>query len=185
MIARRIAEESGRDEDIILYGLTIFTNSFFGYVLLIVTAYFFGWLSIAITAAVTASLVRVFTGGLHAKTNLRCIFNGAIIFNMIAFLSTLLVNILLITNLQIIIISIAIIAVAMIVKLAPVDVPEKRITNKKQRLILKLFGSLVILIWSFIMLRYVFYKAFILASVLGLVWQLLTLFKFPQLPIQK
>lgn len=179
-IASNIAEESGKDKEIILYGLTILINTVFGYLLLILTAYFFGWTSIALAAAISASAFRIFTGGLHAKTNVRCVVNGALIFNLIAFISLIMARLISLSNLKFAILLFGIIAFVTILFLAPVDVPEKPIDSKLQKKILKSLALILCLVWTFLAFNNAGYfsKEVIIASIFGLLWQMLTLTNF-------
>lgn len=182
-IAIKISKESGKDQDVILYGLTILTNTVMGYLLLIITSYFFGWAKVALAAALTASAFRIFTGGVHAKTNVRCIGNGALIFNFIAFAALIFSEFISFNLLKFTVLLSGIVAFIIILLLAPVDVPEKPIDSKLQKNVLKLLSLLLCLFWIYVAFYYTEYlsKDIILASTLGLFWQMLTLTNFLRL----
>ena len=179
-IAAKIAKESGKDEEIILYGLTILANSFFGYLILLGVAFIFGWIKIALSVALTASAFRIFTGGAHAKTNIRCITNTAVVFNVLAFFADEISYDFSGVYIRWTVLIISLIAIIMILLLAPVDVPEKPINSRAQKTILKISALFLLLIWTSIVFTNIDYLShkLIVASVLGLSWQLLTLTKF-------
>lgn len=59
-------------EEILNYSLTIVVNMVVGYTVLVIIAGLLGLLPTSITAALTASLLRLFSGGAHASRSSRC-----------------------------------------------------------------------------------------------------------------
>jgi len=175
-IAVKIARETDKDPEIIQYGIEIFANSFLGYFAIISIALVFGLFKETLAVAITSSVFRVFTGGLHAKTSTRCIIIGTIVFNLLAWVAVT-ISQYIVNSLWVIMLFIAVTAFGVFVWLAPVDVPEKPIHKTNQRIKLKIMALILTIIWLLSALAglHVFPNQIIVASSLGLLWQILTL----------
>lgn len=186
-IEKRLMDNLGRELDlsedkieVITFGYRLFIYSIWGYVLIILTSYILGTLPATLTAAVTASLFRIFSGGVHANSQKKCVVFGAVIFNLLGLIVNLFSNgaswklangLVWIT---------AIIALVSFILYAPADTPGKPITTKVQIKKLKGISITLLFIWC-IFVHYVFKgetnmdKLYLLASTAGLAWQSVSL----------
>lgn len=180
-LSYRLAKESGRDEEVILFGLRLFVASAAGYAALIIIASLLGVLSYALTAAVTASVFRVFSGGAHAFSPVRCSLMGIIIFSALGFLakshpdisSTLLAS-------TFVVISAC--GLYIIYRYVPAETPGKPISSSMQRRYLRTTSFSLLIIWSiagaWLLNSPVIDSRILLSSCAGLAWQLLSLTPF-------
>lgn len=68
------------DQNILLYGMISLLGFIAGYSILAALSYIMSIFACTMTAAISSSLLRVFTGGSHASSPVRCIITGTAIF---------------------------------------------------------------------------------------------------------
>lgn len=79
--AQNIADGApGADRDVIYFGLFSLLSFIAGYAVLGVLSYALGIFAFAMIAGVSAQILRVFTGGSHATSPLRCLVIGTAVF---------------------------------------------------------------------------------------------------------
>ncbi|WP_238134169.1 accessory gene regulator ArgB-like protein [Calderihabitans maritimus] len=176
-MATYIAKETGRDEDVVLFGLRLFLTSFSGYVALILFAAFWGIFHYALAAAVTVSLFRVFSGGAHATSPLRCNLIGLSVFLTLGFLVKLLPQ----APGPLWTATISLVGIFVIYKYVPAETPGKPISSKVQRKYLRIISFILLIAWGMGCTLALWQPTkfvtpdIILSSSLGMMWQLLTL----------
>jgi len=197
-IANKIASELNMDNDkkeVIAYGTFALLQTFLSIFLVLVVGHLFHVSVEAIIILFTASILRKYSGGVHASSPGRCTFIGVIICVGQAVLISNLANSFIDFNIAIIIMLVTFIwAYFMIYMLAPVDSSSKPIKKKEKRQKMKK-GSLIILSVYFAItisttILYVnFEKAIFLIYALcvsgGIVWQVFTLTKIGHLSLRK
>ena len=173
-------------EQIIIYGAINLLQTIFAVLWVIIAGLFFGVLYEALIFSIFASILRKYSGGVHASSSSRCIIIGTFIAVIVGIsIDNIFSKFNMIT---VILISIAIIGFAFIVvwKNAPVDSINKPITNiemKKQfkkKAIIALFiflFAVVILFTLSTKLSELYYIKVIESIILGILWQTITLTK--------
>lgn len=178
--AHYIANESGRDVEIILFGMRLFATSVSGYIALIVIALLLGILPYVLAAAVTASVFRIFSGGAHASTPLRCNLIGVSVFSVFGYL----VKVYFHTNytsLTFIPIIIFLVGLYVIYRYVPAETPGKPVSSQLQRRYLRIISFSLLTVWDIISLwelssaAETIERKMVLSSCLGMAWQLFTL----------
>lgn len=173
-------------EQIIIYGAINLFQIIFAILWVIITGLLFGVLYEALIFSVTVSILRKYSGGVHASSSSRCIIIGTILAVVVGIsIDKVFYKINMPTA---ILISIAIIAFAFIivVKNAPVDSFKKPIINieikkqfkKKSMIVISIF-SVIIIILCVLSKKYseLFYIKAIESIILGTLWQVSTLTK--------
>ncbi len=172
--AHLLAEEVGLDsnqEQVVQYSITILTTTVFGYLAIAIGGLLTGALLPALIAACSASLLRVFSGGAHASTPVRCVLIGAVIFASLGWLSRVIPANWFPFLLGVIVLS----AIIFLGLFAPADTPGKPIASKMQRKWLKLLSYSIFFGWSGLIWSLLgsgnFSTELIAASMLGMFWQ--------------
>ncbi len=180
-VAAFLARETGRDADVLLFGLRLFWTSFSGYATLIAVGALLGILPHALIAGVTAAVLRVFSGGAHASSPGRCNLIGVTVFValglVVKFHGTLAA-----LALKFLFPGLALIGLAIAYKYVPADTPGKPITSRVQKRYLRAVTFSLLLLWGVGGLLWVlgplagiFSPEVVLSMSLGLAWQLFTL----------
>lgn len=184
--AKLFLNVSKDEEQIIIYGAINLFQITFAILWVIITGLFFGVLYEALLFSITTSILRKYSGGVHASSPSRCIIIGTFVAS-IAGIS--IDNILYKLNMfTVLLISIAFITFAFIIvaKNAPVDSIKKPITNIEIRKQFKKKSIAVIFLFSFIItILFILSKKysdlhcikFMESISLGILWQTITLTK--------
>lgn len=174
-----MAQLSGRDADVLVFGLRLLITSITGYLTLIVLGIVLGLLNYVLAAALTASLLRVVSGGAHASSPLRCNLIGAGIFVLLGLLAKVSSRETgaLFTAVPIII---TLAGSGIIYRFAPAGTPGKPITSTVQRMYLKFASLGLLIVWGVCSVLLVTFAAgeilpVVLASCFGMIWQLISL----------
>lgn len=187
MIEKRLVDyfkgELGLSDDnieVAVFGYRLFLYSILGYILIGLVAYLLNTVRATLIAAITASVFRIFSGGAHASSQNKCLAVGTIIFNIIGLVATAYYKVMPFYLLDNLFWITAVTALIIFIIYAPADTPGKPITSKVQRYKFKSI-SIVLLIFWVIFFKLVFkgetniYKLYYLASILGLLWQSISL----------
>lgn len=173
-------------EQIIIYGAINFLQIIFAILWVIIFGILFGVLYEALLFSITVSILRKYSGGVHASSPSRCIIIGTIVATMGGIITNDMLNKLSVSTIMTICIICMVFAFIVVIKNAPVDSINKPITDIKLRKQFKKKSIIVILIFSFfdIMLflasqRFfeTYYINFILCISLAIIWQSITLTK--------
>ncbi|WP_271811312.1 accessory gene regulator ArgB-like protein [Clostridium beijerinckii] len=173
-------------EQIIVYGAINLFQMLFAILWVIIAGLLFGVFYEALIFSVTASILRKYSGGVHASSPSRCVIIGA----FSAALAGILINNIFysINSITVAVISGAIIIFAFITvfRNAPVDSIKKPIKNIETRKQFKRKSIFVIFIFSFIMIilfmlnekfSELYYIKLIESIGVGVLWQTITLTK--------
>lgn len=171
-------------EEIVAYGSFIFLQKLWSFFLVMVIGAIFGVFLESLVVFFTSSLLRKYSGGVHASSPNGCAIIGAIISVSLALIIKVIFKTI---NIELVVI-IGIICFALsyyvVYKLAPVDSPEKPIVKfeKKQYLKKCSIGVLnfLLVVTSSMLLFYTTYKIiflfnFIGCICIGVLWQVFTL----------
>ncbi|NLO89943.1 MAG: accessory gene regulator B family protein [Clostridia bacterium] len=180
-LARFLAHETGKDQEVLLYALLLVKTSILSYTLLFLFSWVLGVWQWAFAAALTAAIFRVFSGGAHASHPIRCSIIGATVFTTVgALVATFYIPV---GNYQfgMILLVVFVISSVIFYIYVPADTPGKPITSQVQRTYLRIISYSLLVVWSaavyflFISARDVFAESLIIASLGGLCWQVFTL----------
>lgn len=180
-IAEVLAEESGRDQEILLYSLTLVKSSLMGYGSLFLVSYVLGVWKYALIGAITASCFRIFSGGAHATAPLRCSIIGIVIFTGVGFAASIFSGGIGRTGILCLIPLLAATAFYIIFRYAPADTPGKPIESRAQKKSLRTISLLLLGTWTFVMMICALRVSspgiinYLGASMLGLSWQVFSL----------
>jgi accessory gene regulator B len=173
-------------EEIIVYGAINLIQTIFAILWVIIAGLVFGVLYEALIFSIAVSILRKYSGGVHASSSSRCIILGTIL-AVVAGIS--IDKVFWKLNMPIVIlISVAFIVFAFIIvaKNAPVDSVKKPITNveikkqfKKKSIFVISISSVIIIILFVISTKYseLFYIKVIESISFGILWQSITLTK--------
>lgn len=180
-ISYKLAHESGQDQEILLYSLNLIKSSLMGYSLLFLTSYIFGVWRYALTAAVTASVFRIFSGGAHATSAIRCSIIGLTVFTGFGAFAGKIVDKGRLQAFLVYLLILLLFSFITLYRYAPADTPSKPINSQAQKKTLRLTSFILLASYSVLVL-YVsrtsagnLYINYIAASSLGLGWQMFTL----------
>lgn len=177
------------EEEVLRYSLNLVVSTVLGYGVLIAAAALLGVLPTALAAALSASALRIFSGGAHASRLSRCVGLGAVIFIAIGWFAAGGVPVLektpylevLASQTKVILIIIVTVGTGIIYFYAPAPAPGKPKQTYLQQTVMK-SCSLVLLWWwgGTVWLVYSWqwgmeHQELLLASELGVVWQLMSL----------
>jgi accessory gene regulator B len=166
----------------IVYGLQIILGAVLKGIFLLLTAYLLGILFPMLVVMGTASYLRILSGGAHFSTYYRCLCAGLLVFNGLGYLTVVLTE--MYNHLYMIPILMLVTLTGMIVayKYAPADAVKKPNKDNKKKNLLKDLSIAFIIVWySTIMLLVnplavnFYWKAIVIASSLGIIWQSLTI----------
>lgn len=162
--------------EVITFGYRLFAYSVMGYILIIVSSSILGIVQPTLVAAITASVFKAFSGGVHASSQKRCVIIGAIIFNLLGLITTVFIIHISWSLLKWISATVFLLTLITFIIYAPADSPGKPITTKVKINKLKRLSIGLLIIWG--ILTYFAFKGIInidvqdvLASTLGLAWQ--------------
>ncbi|ADG83491.1 accessory gene regulator ArgB-like protein [Thermincola potens] len=162
-ITRMFRDELALDEKqtaVVKYSLTIYLTTILGYLAIILTAWIAGVIKFALVAAVTASLVRIFTGGAHASSPGKCILFGAVVFPLIG-IATKMFPVKDVYIIAVVALSTWITTILAIYRFAPAEVPGKPVSTVQQRHRLRLMAFAICVLW-------LVFSAFVIAGQLGI-----------------
>ncbi|NFP92734.1 accessory gene regulator ArgB-like protein [Clostridium sporogenes] len=197
-VATKIASELNLDNDrkeVIAYGTFAFFQTIFSIFLIVMFGYLFNIQIEALLISFTISILRKFSGGVHATSPNNCAIIGTIICVgfaiIVVFLTSPLINLDILLFLGVIIF---VWSYYIIYKLAPVDSKakpikkSKKIKRLKKSSIITLSVYLVIILINFILYYKMGNKKFIIYSLCvysGIVWQTFTLTQYGHLVVKK
>jgi len=177
-----ISTETEKDQEVLLFGLRLLLSYIIGFLLLTIISYLLGIHFYTLTAAVTASILRVFSGGTHASSQTRCCLLGIIIFIPMGFIAKLFSPGE--QFLVLLVIGIIIYGLVIINKYAPAATPGKPISSQIQRDVLRRNSFIVLILWGIICLMGLVFNdnlllsALLFPTALGMFWQLSSLTPF-------
>jgi len=180
-MAKTLAHESGKDEEVLLFALRLVKTSVMGYTLLFIVSWIFGVWQYAFAAGITAALFRVFAGGAHASAPIRCSIIGAVVFTSIGLAVNGFYSGMSIYQFAVLLAAVFLVSLYMFYLYVPADTPGKPITSKVQRAYLRVISFSLLVMWSaavcyvFVNSRALFVEKLVVASVGGLCWQAFTL----------
>ncbi|WP_251861158.1 accessory gene regulator B family protein [Clostridium sp. Marseille-Q2269] len=197
-IATKVASELNLDNDkkeVIAYGTFAFIQTIFSILLIIIFGYLVNVQIEALIISFVISILRKYSGGVHATSPNKCAAIGTFICVGFATISVYLTNLLINLN-MLIFLGIIIFSWSyyIIYKLAPVDSPSKPIKKQKKIKKLKKRSIIILSIYLFIILiNYILYYKmgkgkFIIYSLCicsGVLWQTLTLTSLGYLIVTK
>ncbi len=93
IIDKFFAESSEEEREVMAFGLLALLSTFIGYSLIIIFSFLFGVTLFSLTAAISFSLLRIYSGGVHSSTFKGCILSSVISFVLIGLLADYLISI--------------------------------------------------------------------------------------------
>ena len=141
--SKSISNETEIDYEVILYGMKVFLNNLMGFLTIAITASLVGCLSNTLAAYITAASIRIFAGGMHAKSPITCFICGTLTYVGIGLISPFLrlIN----EHNLLIVLFVSVVSLVIFILFAPVDTPNKPIkTMDREKL-----RRLTLIAWGF------------------------------------
>ena len=164
-----IQNELGLSEEkreVIAYGMEAFTSTVLGLLGIILFGYLLGFLWQALVISITSAIVKLYIGGPHYSTMLRCNIVTIITFMTLTYISINFLN----TSIALII-SGLIISIIIIAKYAPAEVKQKPLSDNHRKALKKsAFRLSIVFAISVVLLYFFFNKYFALYLVVGFLW---------------
>ncbi|GAA0182396.1 accessory gene regulator B family protein [Clostridium sediminicola] len=161
-------------EEIVTYGAFIFLQKLWAIFIVLVIGTIFGVLIEALFIFFTSSLLRKYSGGVHASSPNGCAIIGAIVTVILALIIKVLFRMISIEVAVILGIISFIISYYVIYKLAPVDSPEKPIVKFERKQYLKRCSirilNILLVFTNVLLFIYFKYKIVILLNFIGCIW---------------
>jgi len=188
-IAAKLASELGYDNEkreVMAYGAISLIQMFVSISFVIIFGLLFHVAVEALIITFSASILRKYSGGVHASSLGICTFIGTLVCVLFAIAIKLFIPLIYIKTLMISSMIVFMWAAIMINKLAPVDTQNKPIKNTKRRMRMKKESLIILCIYLLIVLvNYILYISFEWKAVLvystcvvfGAAWQIFTLTK--------
>lgn len=185
--ARIFLNADKNKEQIIVYGAINLLQIIFSILYVIVTGFILGVLYEALIFSTTASILRKYSGGVHAISPNRCIITSTILAGTTGLIidkflyklpitHTLILNIIIITSAFIIII---LKAPVDSIKKPIIDPKMKKIFKKKSIITLIIFSAITVILFINYEITFKFYYLKIIQSItFGILWQSITLTKY-------
>jgi accessory gene regulator B len=195
-IGKKVASELNFDDDkreVIEYGVFIIIQTIFSISLIMILGKLFNVMIEALIISFIVSLLRKYSGGVHASSAGICTFLGTVVAVGLAILSKI-SSVVSFYNVVLIGVVVFILSYYIIYKLAPVDSKAKpikkaeriKMLKKKSMIILSLY--LIIVLCNLLGYYYILNKRFIIYTLciyLGILWQVFTLTKLGHLILNK
>jgi len=196
-IASKIASELNYDNDqkeIIAYGTFAFLQMVLSIFLVVVFGYKLKVLKEALLISFTASILRKYSGGVHASSSGICMIVGTIVCIGQALLAAFVFKPV-VKSIEMIIVGLITFlwAYYIIKKLAPLDSPSKPIIKEEKRIRMKRSSILLLSIYFVIFIlnimlylttKNVEFLGYCICILLGIIWQIFTLTKIGYLTIE-
>lgn len=183
-ISNVLEQELGLTEDskeVAVYGLYVFFSTLVGIMAIIIVGWLLGVLGLSLVAVITASGLRVLSGGAHSHNLRNCTLLGAIMAPGIALVAKHFHGHILP---QVMFLSVIIAGLAVfwsVIRYAPADTPNKPIISESFKSRLRKLSLLYALLWLLVMavlMQGVWIAPkydIVLASTLGILWQAFSL----------
>jgi accessory gene regulator B len=136
-ISEYLAVEMDYDEETrscLAYALDslLFTGG--GFITIIIMGTLLGVFRQTLVAAIAGGVLRLFSGGTHCSTPLKCMFTGAALYTFVGWSATKAYNLVLDKfSLSLLMVALAMLSLLIVVKYAPVDCPAKPISSADYR----------------------------------------------------
>ncbi|RPF49653.1 accessory gene regulator B [Thermodesulfitimonas autotrophica] len=166
------------EEEIALFGLQTILYPAVGLSLILFAGWLCGCLRTTLTVALTVLLLRLFSGGAHARSPLACALLGVIVVPALGKVAAVTAPLFTPFSLALTVAAGFLPVLVLTARLAPVDAPAKPVTAPEKRRRLRSLSLLVVLLVTagqFILLFSGKALALVLAASLGLWWQTFTL----------
>ncbi|RYD06484.1 hypothetical protein N752_03925 [Desulforamulus aquiferis] len=157
-IAQYMQGDRDNNKAIVAYGLEVFIlNALIG-LITVIASILLGIFTTTFSALIASGSLRVFTGGYHSSSPVRCMFLTVIMINLYGFLANRLGSLLTLYQLTGILFFIMLLSYIIINKNAPVDTPNKPIKAERKPM-LKKFGLRVWGFWACTVFSVILFKA--------------------------
>ena len=168
-------------KEIAAYGLYMLFSTIIGFVSIVVVGFMLGVLKLALVGLLTASGLRVLSGGAHSANLRNCTLLGAIIAPGIAVLAKNFGHQIPLLGMYGLVISTSLLGLWIILTYAPADTPNKPIISELFKQRLRKMSLIYLLIWFCLAaanIRGLFFSPahdLVLASTLGILWQIFSI----------
>ncbi len=162
------------EKEVMSYGLFYILSLLTSYSLILSVGFIFGVSKLAFTVAITISVFRNFSGGVHASSYRNCtilsiliaVFFGLVAKHLVFYVEKILFFVIVIFFL---------VGALVIYKYAPASVKEKNINNNYR---LKIYSYIIYFLINLIVLVFILTDqnlSYVVAGFLGVIWQLFTI----------
>ena len=168
------------EEEVALYGLQIIIYTLTGFLTIFLAGWLLGCFWTTLAVCLTAAGLRLFTGGAHSSSPLKCTLLGMVVVPLLGKIAAVTAPFFTPLSLALIVAPGLILSLIIIWRLAPVDSPAKPITSLEYRKKLHFLSIAAVLLLtvgqSFLLIKGQA-PAVVLALSLGLWWQAFALTK--------
>ena len=176
--AHKISRETGyNDTGVIVFGLQSLVSLIANYAVLAVLAFFLHVFPHAIIAAFTSSSLRVFSGGSHASSPLRCVIFGTVVFLMLGGIAVTLASFTSTPLFAVLAIMIALLATAAIFKYGYATTHKKPLNSYAHGKKLRSIAITVLFAWLAVILYLSYFhilslqsRVFMASALTGIAW---------------
>lgn len=158
------------DLEKINYSLQAILNESFKIVVLIILFYLFGKINYFLFSMVILFSIRIFSGGYHCKTNIKCL-----LFSIVLFLITCLIGPILPKVNNLIYYIIALLSIFVVILKAPYPNINRPIKSKKRKRNFKIIATFFTMLWTCILLFYIKDITYLNCGFLTIILQVLQL----------
>lgn len=170
------------ESDILEFGVKTIIQFFVGYSCLILVSFLLGVLTETLVVALTSSIIRIFSGGAHATSPLRCTIIGVVVFVSLGFLVKHLYNTNILNYYYILIPIVSIISIIILYKYGYASTHKKLLSSYNHGKKLRSIAAKFLVFWTIsgiIMMlansENYFINNYIISSSFGLIWNMFTL----------
>nr|WP_282580131.1 accessory gene regulator B family protein [Natroniella sulfidigena] len=177
MIDKLFADEAEEEQEIMAYGLTVICTTIGSFLAIIFLSSLVGVTSLAITATLIASILKIFSGGVHAANFRNCATISAIVFTTIGWFSYHASSLNIIEN-NLLFLIIFISGTYILYLYAPADVEEKPLNSAKKRKKAKIYSIVIFSCLNLFLLILSLNQvdnSYVLAGLLGMFWTLFSM----------
>ncbi len=178
MVNKFFSGQDKQEQEIIIYGLLTLLSTLLGLMSIVVFSSLVRVTSWALVAALAAVILRRATGGVHASSAFGCALLSGVIFTLLGLLAKY-SQFYLADKMLFVLWGAFLIGALLIYFYAPVGVEERPLSSINKRGKLRIYSFLILFILSlisFIILAVIDrFNGYILAILLGIIWQLFTI----------
>lgn len=169
------------EEAIALYGLQNLIYSITNLFLICFIGWVFGCFRTTLVATLSAGLLRLFSGGAHAKSPVTCALVGMIVALCLGKAALIIAPLFSSTSLLMAILTCAVVSLIFILVLAPVDSPAKPVTSLVYKQRMRFLSVLTVILVTALQILLILWNKnmadIVLSISMGNLWQIFTLTK--------
>lgn len=178
---QRELELTEDNREIVAYGIYIFLSTVIGLISIVIVGWLLGVLKLALAVVLTASGLRILSGGAHSACLRNCTLLGVIVSPGIALSARSIYGYFIPQLMYALVVAVGLLTLWSILAYAPADNANKPINNEMIKGRLRRLSLLYLIIWFVVIITIIsgvfptLRNDLVLASTLGLLWQAFSL----------